>query len=106
MPKLNSQKVALATNKESAVLEFLPTYLKEDYLTFLVTVRSGEFSGQSTFCIRRLILREFAEALMEMSARLIGQATLSDYDSDDFIDFSVDKYGHVKVSGQVEVIMS
>jgi hypothetical protein len=45
MPEINSKRVALLTNKDDAVLEILPTYLQDDYLTFLVNVRSGEFSG-------------------------------------------------------------
>jgi hypothetical protein len=36
-----------------------------------------------------------------MSTKLAGQATLFDNDSDDFIEFSVHKYGQVNVKGQI-----
>ena len=67
-------------------------YTVEKYITFHVYIMSGDFSGCSNFC---------TSALDMLHERLYGEYTLTDYDSDDYILFQFQKYGHLKISGQV-----
>lgn len=76
-------------------------YLVQQHFTFNLSVKSGYFSGSSHFCISINQIKEFAQTLHNMFSCLSGSTQLFDNDSDSFLDFSIDKYGHVAVSGQV-----
>ncbi len=76
-------------------------YTVEKYITFHVYIMSGDFSGCSNFCTSEEMLQSAVEALDMLHERLYGEYTLTDYDSDDYILFQFQKYGHLKISGQV-----
>ena len=76
-------------------------YTVEGYVTFAITVVSGKFSGASNFCISENSLADAVLTLREIYNKLSGEYQMNDYNSDDFILFEFEKYGHLKVSGQV-----
>jgi len=82
-------------------LTFSHEYTVEGYVTFLVHVTSGLFSGESSFCIAAEALKKGVHELQSIYKLLIGEFTLHDYDSDDFIAFEMQKYGHIVIRGQV-----
>ena len=82
-------------------LIFEHKYTVEDYITFSIAVKSGEFSGISNFCISRNVLKDAIMFLDEMYNNLEGIYQVNDYDSDDFILFEFLSKGHIKISGQL-----
>jgi len=83
----------------SLTVTHLGTY--GDFIGYLVRVESGAFSGESSFCISVDWLEDGIAALQELHHSLHGSYTFEDYDSDDFITFEMQKYGHMLISGQV-----
>ena len=75
-------------------------YAVQNYFTFFIRVKSGDFCGASTFCISGKDLISAIEQLSEINCRLDGNCTLKDTESDDYIRFIFDKFGHVNVSGK------
>ncbi len=78
-----------------------PLYTVEDYLTFNIKIKSGEFSGTSSFCISKEKIIEFIDSLSEMIDKLTGCCELKDYDSDAYIVFEALHLGHISVHGQI-----
>ena len=93
--------IELQTNSQTERLTFATRYLVQINFTFDLTVISGKFSGTSHFCVRRDEIEKFCEDLTKMHLSLTGSSRLSDNDSDGFIKFSVNEYGHLQVGGQV-----
>lgn len=86
------------TDKELAI-EHL--YSVEDYFTFNIWVKSGSFSGASHFCLPKEVIKLSIEKLTKMNNELTGCCEIADNDSDAYITFSMDKFGHMIVSGQI-----
>lgn len=82
-------------------IEFEYLYSVEKYTTFNVTVKSGNFSGRSGFCVSEAALQESVESLNAIYERLSGAYTLTDYDSDDYILFEFQHLGHLVIAGQL-----
>lgn len=76
-------------------------YTVGGYITFAVSVTSGDFSGASSFCIAESSLKEAISSLSEMHETLKGSYQMNDYDSDDFIIFEFLTLGHLEISGEV-----
>ena len=76
-------------------------YTVEGYITFIVTVKAGAFSGASGFCIAESWLKNAIFFLSDMYRTLNGSYQMDDYDSDDFMCFEMETLGHMKVTGQV-----
>jgi hypothetical protein len=72
----------------------------EGYITFLIKIKSGEFSGASNFCISESALQNAITSLSEMYNNLTGSCQIQDYDSDDFVLFKFLNLGHIEISGQ------
>lgn len=78
------------------------SYKTNNYLTFWIKVRSGEFSGASEFCISKEKLKEIIEILTKMHNKLKGNCEIKDYDSDAYIIIGIlDNLGHVDIYGQI-----
>ena len=91
----------LKTNSDTKQLLFATRYLVQINFTFDLTVKSGDFSGRSYFCVRTDQLRELAEELSKMVDKLEGETKLEDNDSDASVAFKIESNGHLVVSGQV-----
>jgi len=76
-------------------------YTVEDYFTFRIRVKSGDFSGTSNFCISKEALLSIFEKLTKMHKELKGCCEINDSDSDAYITFDMDKFGHMSVYGQI-----
>ena len=73
----------------------------ENYITFSVSVNSGCFSGKSNFCLSQTTISTVIEALRLLNRELAGEYSIFDSDSDDFVQISFKKYGHLRISGQL-----
>ena len=82
-------------------IEFKYLYSVEKYTTFNVTVKSGNFSGCSDFCVSEVTLQETVESLNAIYERLCGEYMLTDYDSDDYVLFKFQRLGHLVIAGQL-----
>ena len=80
-------------------LEYL--YTVQEYVTFHIYVQSGNFSGESNFCMPKKILTEAIVSLSNVHENLKGSYQINDYDSDDYILFKMLKLGHMEITGQV-----
>ncbi len=76
-------------------------YTVEDYLTFNIKVKSGEFSGASNFCLLNKDILSIIDKLSNMKKDLKGHCELKDSDSDSYILIQMEKHGHLFISGQV-----
>ncbi|KAF1084287.1 hypothetical protein SPSYN_02691 [Sporotomaculum syntrophicum] len=88
-------------NTEDKELTIEHLYTVEDYFTFNIRVKSGDFSGVSNFCISKKMVHSIVEKLTEMHKELKGFCEIVDNDSDAYITFSMDKHGHMSVYGQI-----
>ena len=84
---------------ESIIFDY--RYTVEGYVTFTITVKSGEFSGASNFCISESLLKDTISALSKMYNSLKGKYQMNDYDSDDFMCFEMENLGHMTITGQL-----
>ncbi|MHB1453779.1 MAG: WapI family immunity protein, partial [Saccharofermentanales bacterium] len=94
-------KIIIRGDNKLNLLNFTHQFTVEGYITFLIQVKSGSFSGESSFCISAEILKNSIFVLEEIYNLLTGSCTINDYDSDDFITFEMQKNGHMIVRGQV-----
>ncbi len=91
----------LKTHDPSKSLIFSLKYLVQLHFTFKLSVKSGVFSGESSFCISKEELKKSLKKLEESYSQLSGEVKLQDYDSDAFLSFLFEKDGRIIVSGQV-----
>ncbi len=88
-------------NLKEQALQFETLYVVEGYATFRVFVRSGDFSGANNFCASLEKIKSTIQNLTIMYQTLKGECEMDDYDSDSFLKFELDKYGHLHISGQI-----
>ncbi len=83
--------------------ELIVTYLYtvDNYFTFKIKIRSGEFEGASNFCISKEVLISIINCLHNMYNELVGSCTLHDYDSDAYLAMEMQKFGHMCLHGQI-----
>ncbi len=93
--------IELNTNTETEQLSFATRYLVQINFTFDLTVLSDNFSGTSHFCVKRDQLAKMCADLINMQLTLSGTTILEDNDSDGFVEFEIESYGRLNVSGQV-----
>lgn len=93
--------IELKTNSKSERLSFATKYLVRMNFTFDLTVLSDGFSGTSHFCVRREQLEILCSELSNMHLTLFGTSILEDNDSDSYVEFEIEPYGRLFVSGQV-----
>lgn len=91
--------VVIGSDDKELIIAHL--YTVEDYLTFRIKVTSGEFSGASNFCLSKEKVLSIIEMLTNMHEVLGGGCKINDSDSDAFIAFEMEKYGHLEVYGQI-----
>lgn len=96
---MNDIDAVISNDSQLLCLEYL--YTVEDYITLSIRVKSGEFSGQSNFCISKERINLIIEKLREMQENLLGSITLDDYDSDAHIIFKVSGLGQLVITGQI-----
>lgn len=96
---MKEDNIIMDSDEEKIYIEHL--YTVEDYFTFNIKIKSGEFSGASNFCIARENIVSIIENLSEMYTELKGYCEINDCDSDANIKMKMDKYGHVFVFGQI-----
>ncbi len=87
-----------SNNKELAI-EYL--YTVENYFTFNIRVKSGEFSGSSSFCISKENIMSVIATLTKLYNELKGLCEINDYDSDAYIKIEMLNLGHVCIYGQI-----
>lgn len=91
----------MVINSEGKELSVKHLYTVEGYFTFRIRVKSGEFSGASNFCISKEAILLIIEKFTEMHKKLKGCCEINDSDSDAYITFDMDKFGHMSVYGQI-----
>ena len=91
-------KVFSSTEKE-LIIQYL--YKVEDYFTFNIKIKSGEFSGSSNFCISKEKVISTIETLTEMYNTFAGSCAIKDYDSDSHICLEMGKFGQINLYGQI-----
>ncbi len=80
---------------------FTCNYVVQDYFTFTVSVVSGKYSGEDSFCSSKSIIKRFINDLTKMYKNMEGKTTINDSDSDSFFTFEMFKNGSFEISGQV-----
>lgn len=85
-------------NNEFIILDSFST---GEYLTFGVKIKSGNFSGVSSFCNSNEEIKKVIQKLLLMHSSLNGACTLKDCDSDAYITIEMQKHGQVKLFGQI-----
>jgi hypothetical protein len=93
--------IVLATNDSTKYLMLQTKYLVQDYFTFMVSIKSGDFSGKSSFCISISDLKDSVSKLEKCYKTLDGKVVLYDNDSDSFLSFDFENSGKVIVIGQI-----
>ncbi|SHL04368.1 hypothetical protein [Desulforamulus aeronauticus] len=91
--------VIISSEGKKLVIEYL--YTVENYFTFNIKVKSGEFTGASNFCISKESIVSVVETLSKMHEQLSGYCEISDSDSDAHITVEMDKLGHMYMTGQI-----
>ena len=99
--KLLTTVIELQTHDSAKQLLFETRYLVQINFTVDLTVRSGNYSGTSHFCVRTDEIETFCGALLKIHDSLSGSTRLSDNDSDGFVKFEMEESRHLLVSGQV-----
>jgi len=88
-------------NSEQALLFIDFLYVVDNYFTFNIKAASGEFRGASNFCVSRENLILAIKTLSKMHQELTGNYVINDYDTNAFLDFKIDRLGHLSISGQI-----
>lgn len=96
---MNDGTVIIDFESKKLVIEKL--YAVEGYYTLNIKVKSGEFAGASNFCVSKDNILSAIEALSMMNEKLTGHCKISDNDSDSHITFEIDKFGHMRMTGQI-----
>lgn len=91
----------LLINSEGKELIVEHLYTVEDYFTFNIKIKSGEFAGASNFCIPKDRIISIVETLSDMHKELKGHCEINDSDSDAYIMIEMDKLGHMCIYGQI-----
>jgi hypothetical protein len=77
------------------------TYNNEEYYTYKVSIRSGDFSGSTSFCLSKNDMMKFIDTLAKMYSDLSGKCEIHDNDSDSFVSLECCKFGHIIIMGQI-----
>ena len=94
-----SRDVLINENNNVFIIEHI--YTVEEYFTFNIKIKSGEFSGSSNFCIPKFEIIKIGDALSKMYNELKGFCEIKDFDSDAYIRLDMDKFGHMFIFGQI-----
>ncbi len=73
---------------------------RENSAVFLL-VRTNGFSGEYEYCIEPENLQAYLRSLEEFDLKEQGEFCFRDMDSDSFILFQKNQYGHLQVKGQL-----
>lgn len=93
--------IELKTYSKEEQLSFSAKYLVEINFTFDLHVKSNGFTGTSSFCVRKDEIERFCDELLQLYSLLSGCSIINDEDSDSYVQFNVEPYGHIYVRGQV-----
>jgi len=100
MKEIN-QTIKFKTNDFENILNLNFNYIVQISYTFNLEVKSGLFSGNSSFCVRNDEIKKMIFDLREMYDTLKGNTILYDNDSDSYLKFEMLKNGHLSIKGQV-----
>jgi len=81
----------LVIDVENKILKIKHLYSVDNYLTFNIKVKSGDFSGVSNFCLARNQVVSIVEVLSKMYKELDGHCKLNDCDSDSYLKIEMQK---------------
>ncbi|WP_042228142.1 hypothetical protein [Paenibacillus popilliae] len=95
----NDNKVLFASDGRELIVNHL--YTIEDYFTFDIKVKSGEFTGASNFCMPKEKVIFMVESLSKMLQTLEGYCEVKDYDTDANVVLEMEKLGHMCIYGQL-----
>ena len=84
---------------DSIAIEHL--YNVEGYATFNIKVQSGNFLGESHFCVSKQNLNSFIDELLVMNGKLVGSGKIDDNDSDAYVKLEMQKLGKLIIWGQL-----
>ena len=93
------KNIIIKTDGNELVITYL--YDVDNYFTFNIKIKSGEFSGISNFCIFNKDIIVYIKLLSTMSNELKGACKITDSDSDSYITIEMQKFGHICISGQI-----
>ena len=85
--------------EKKLIIEYL--YEVQEYVTFTVAVKSGKFSGETSFCISKENTLLNIEKLLEIQKFLKGTCEIKDFDSDSVINIRMRELGHMDIYGQI-----
>lgn len=94
--------IVLAMKSEDAFLIFRNCNKFRDGSGYQVSLsmRSGGFRLETEFFFEEFSLHQFVAGLTEMDKTLTGKATLKPMWENDFVEFAMDKLGHVTITGE------
>jgi len=82
-------------------LSFATRYLVQINFTFDLAIKSDMFFGTAHFCIRKDEIEKLCGDLRQMMITLQGMTRLEDNDSDAFVEFAINNFGRIFISGQI-----
>jgi len=88
-------------DSDSIRLSIQYLYSIAGYITYRVTVKSGDFSGTSSFCQPVEEINRQIDDLRLMENELSGTCRINDIESDAFIVFDLLDLGHISAAGLV-----
>ena len=78
-------------NNGNIVFDIGSVFLTEDYVNFVIKLKSYKFSGEHNFCVLKTGLKDVVKRLKDMYNCMDGEVVIQDYDSESFINFKFDK---------------
>lgn len=76
------------------------TFSIDEYVNFILKIKSYKFYGEHNFCISKTNLTNAIKQLQELYNCMEGNVTLCDYDSESFISFEFNN-NHAYIYGQL-----
>ena len=96
---MNKSNILFHSKDNQLILEHL--YTVDDYTTFNIKIKSGQFAGASSFCMPRENIISTIDILAKMNKSLQGSCIINDIDSDALIVFEMGNLGHMLIYGQI-----
>ncbi|MFC1894985.1 hypothetical protein ACFLYH_03485 [Candidatus Dependentiae bacterium] len=97
----SDENIVFSSEDNAKLLVISVQYCVENYIAFNVQVKSGNFQGESNFCISKKEIISTLDVLSKMHSNLNGMCSIKDTDSDAYINIEVDNRGHCNVFGQI-----
>lgn len=88
-------------NNENIVIEIDSHYIVEDYINFLLKIKSYNFYGEHNFCVNLNDLKNIIVQLNSLYNSIGKEIKIADYDSESFICFKFNNDKAVSIYGQL-----